>query len=594
VDDRVSLAQQVKAANDIVDVIGTYISLRKAGQTYKGLCPFHDDNRPSFDVDPRRQRYRCWACNQYGDVINFVQEQERVSFLEALEILARRAGISLKNHSSSPHAATRAFMLEQMKWAAGQFHDCLLESPLADAARKYLGERRLNGETIRRFGLGFAPGTGEWLTQRAASAGLSADTLEQLGLIARRNEGPGYYDRFRDRVMFPIRDARGHTVGFGGRILPTSPWADRAPKYYNSAETILFSKSQQLYGIDQARQAATTAGYLAVVEGYTDVLMAHQVGIPQVVATMGTALNEKHVQQLRRVADKVVLVFDADAGGETGVDRALEVFVKNEMDLRVATLPAGLDPCDLLSQRGPEEFQSALTNAVDVLEFKLNRVWAREGSSVEGRRRAVDAVLGVLALAPETHTIKMELIVNRIATRAGLKEENVWKRLNEIRARRADSVSDRSALQGGSAEPPPEARTAKAAPHEVELLEAMLAEPAFVATARAEIEPGQIEHPGLRRLIEELFRLQDEGYPPDLEHLRARVDNAPLMARARELEERGQGKTNRQAFAQDVLARFRQRLATRRKLELQHQLQDAGDDHAAVEILRQFQKHTGS
>lgn len=598
-DDRVTLAQQVKAANDIVDVIGTYVSLRKAGPTYKGLCPFHEDHRPSFDVDPRRQRYRCWACNQYGDVIDFVQEQERVSFLEALEILARRAGISLEKHSSSPHAATRAFMLEQMKWAAGQFHDCLLESPLAEAARKYLGERRLNGESIRRFGLGFAPGTGEWLTQRAASAGLSADTLEQLGLIARRNEGPGYYDRFRDRVMFPIRDARGHTVGFGGRILPSSPLSARAPKYYNSAETILFSKSQQLYGIDLARQAATTAGYLAVVEGYTDVLMAHQVGIPQVVATMGTALNDKHVQQLRRVVDKVILVFDADAGGETGVDRALEVFVTNEMDLRVATLPEGLDPCDLLAQRGPEEFQSALTNSVDVLEFKLNRVWAREGPSVEGRRRAVDAVLGVLALAPKTRTVKMELIVNRIATRAGLKEETVWKRLKDIRegaqrsaSVRAGSVSDRSSNRTGAAET--EVRSAPAALHEIELLEAMLALPDFVATARSEIEPGQVEHPGLRQLLEELYRLHGEGHPPDLEHLRARIDNPPLLARARQLEERGMAKPNRQAFASDVLARFRQRRTARRKLELQNQLQDAGDDYAAVEILRQFQNQHGS
>src|SRR5205085_11532722 len=161
----------------------------------------------------------------------------------------------------------------------------------------------------------------------------------------------GWYDRFRDRILFPIRDVRGHTVGFGGRVLPSSPLAARAPKYYNSCDTPLFKKSEQLYGIDEARHAALKAGYLAVVEGYTDVLMAHQLGVPEVVATMGTALNARHVQQLRRHAPRVVLVFDADAGGETGVDRALEIFVGQDVALRIATLPAGLDPCDLLVPR---------------------------------------------------------------------------------------------------------------------------------------------------------------------------------------------------------------------------------------------------
>jgi DNA primase len=190
---------------------------------------------------------------------------------------------------------------------------------------------------------------------KAASAGIAADMLETVGLIARRNEGRGYYDRFRDRVIFPIRDVTGRTVGFGGRILPSSPVsADRPPpKYYNSAETALFSKSENLYGIEQAKQAAHKAGYLAIVEGYTDVLMAHQHGIGQVVATMGTALNARHIKKLKGVTPRVVLVFDADAGGDAGVDRALEIFVSNDLDLRIATLPEGLDPCDLLSTQGP-------------------------------------------------------------------------------------------------------------------------------------------------------------------------------------------------------------------------------------------------
>jgi DNA primase len=590
-DDRVSQAQQVKSANDIVDVVGSYIALRPAGPTFKGLCPFHDDTRPSFDVDPRRQRFRCWACGKFGDVFDFVQEQERITFAEALELLARRAGISLEKNSSSGQGTTRASMLEQMRWTTQQFHQCLLDSPLAEPARVYLGERRLTGETVRRFGLGFAPAQGEWLVHRAAEAGLAADLMEQLGLIARRSEGNGYYDRFRDRLMFPIRDGRGQTVGFGGRILPSSPNAARAPKYYNSAETVLFSKSDQLYGIDQARQEGTKAGFLAVVEGYTDVLMAHQLGLSQVVATMGTALNDRHARQLRRLVNKVVLVFDADQGGETGVDRALEVFVSHDMDMRVATLPEGLDPCDLLVQQGAEAFRSALTKAVDVLEFKLNRVWAREGSTVEGRSRAVDAVLGILALAPEARTVKLELMVNRIAGRAGLKEETVWQRLKELRG--SARSRDRTAAQGSPAEDTaPSPRQAPAARHEIELMEVLLAEPALVAQAQAALAPDQIEHPGLRRLLECLYQLHDEGVPADIDHLRLRLDNPPLLERARGWHERGLALQNRAAALNDVLARFCERQQMRLRRDLRNQLHAAGDHHAAVELLRRLQNQT--
>jgi DNA primase len=300
--------------------------LRQAGTTYKGLCPFHDDHNPSFTVDPKRQRYRCWSCQKNGDVIFFIQEHERIGFTEALELLARRAGITLEKRADSPQKRQRALMLDGVRWAADLYQHCLLESPIAENARRYLGERRLAGETVRRFGLGFAPPSWDWLVQQANRAGVSLELLEHVGLVASRQDGTGFYDRFRDRVLFPIRNPRGDTVGFGGRILPNSTFALDAPKYYNSTDTELFSKSDQLYGIDLARQAGAKAGYLAVVEGYTDVLMAHQHGVCQVVATMGTALNARHVQQLRRFAERVVLVFDADEGGHSGVDRALEVF----------------------------------------------------------------------------------------------------------------------------------------------------------------------------------------------------------------------------------------------------------------------------
>jgi DNA primase len=589
------VVQRVKAANDIVDVVGSYIALRPAGPTFKGLCPFHDDHRPSFTVDPRWQNYRCWACGKFGDVLTFVQEHDKVSFPEALELLARRAGITLEKNADSQQNRSRAFMLEVARWAAEQFQRCLLDGPQAEAARLYLGQRQLSGETVRRFSLGYAPIEGDWLVGLARSGKLSLEVLEQVGLIGKRQEGSGYYDRFRDRVIFPIRDARGQVVGFGGRILPTSPLSERGPKYYNSADTPLFSKSENLYGIDQARQAGASAGYLAVVEGYTDVLMAQQMGVPQVVATMGTALNARHIRQLRRFVPRVVLVFDADAGGESGINRALEVFVSHDVELCVATLPAGLDPCDLLVQKGPQPFQTALTNAVDVLEFKLNRVLSTvAGEGVEGRRRAIDEVLRVVALAPElpgqAGAVKRELVVTRISQRLGLKEETLWARLAELRASKrtvpdrepANKISERDS----AAEEP----KVKASPLELDLLRVLLADPQLVPVAQAAIELRSIEHPRLRLLLELLYRLSAEGEVPDLDHVRLRIDNPALMARALELQEMGRAHGDRPGWLQKILACFRERQELPVKQQIQNQLHAIScDDKVPEELFRQYQ-----
>ena len=577
--DWAALTQQIKEANDIVAVVGGYISLRPAGPTFKGLCPFHDDKHPSLDVDPRRQRYKCWACSKSGDVFNFVQEFEHVSFIEARELLARRAGISLENSSRKLQGPSRASMLDVMRWAAERFQHCLLESDLAEPARIYLGERKLAGETVRRFGLGFAPASWDWLVQQAASAKMSTELLETVGLIAKRDQGRGgYYDRFRDRVMFPIRDVAGRTVGFGGRILPNSPDADRSPKYYNSAETPLFSKSDQLYGADLARTAATKAGCVAIVEGYTDVLMAHQYDIANVVATMGTALNARHVQKLKGLAPRVVLVFDADAGGETGVDRAMEVFVSHDVDLGVATLPEGLDPCDLLVAQGPEPFQKALDAAIDVFEFKLQRVWATGAQGgVEGQRRAVEQMLEILARGPEERSVKLELMVNRIAHRLNLKEETLWSRLKELRASRRGSA-DRT-----EAKPQEEERSAPAARHEVLLLEVLLAYPGLVGRARAEIKLDDIEHPGLRLLLDCLYRLEAEGKQADLDHLPGRLDNERLLTTARKLRERGLEVADGPAELRGVMARFVERRMASVRQALKERL-EARDMATAAEL----------
>ena len=583
--DRAALTKQVKEASDIVAIIDNYVQLRPAGASFKGLCPFHNDHNPSFQVDPKFQNFRCWSCNKFGDVFTFIQEYEKVSFLEARSILAQRAGIDLADEEG-PNVA-RFQQLDAIRWAAEQYQKCLLDDAAGEAARRYLGERKLAGDIVRKFGLGFAPQSGEWLQARAERAGIPFETLEEVGLIARRQSGPGWYDRFRDRVMFPVKNASGQTVGFGGRIMPGSSLAERSPKYYNSSDTALFSKSELLYGLEVARQAATTAGYLAVVEGYTDVLMAHQCGVPQVVATMGTALNARHVQQLRRYAPRVVLVFDADAGGSTGVDRALEIFVSEKVDLAIATLPEGLDPCDLLLAQGVEPFKKALETAVDALDFKMNQMLAREaGSGVEGQRRVIDAVLSVVALAPaggdQAMQMKRELIVTRMSHRLGVREETVWSRLRELRSARREPAKRQLEEAPRPAAPAPQ--------HERELVELLLVEPGLVEQAREKIELAEITHAGARSLVEILYQLQEDGETPDLDGLRERLADPALARAALELQDIGRRSTaDRQVWFRQIASVFDALRTREAKQELKSQLSAAPDFQTELELLRRLQ-----
>ena len=594
----VELKRTVKSANDIIDVVAEYIPIHPAGKSFKAICPFHNDTHPSLTIDRTYQNYRCWACGAHGDVFDFVMNMDKVSFGEALRMLAERAGIALRPEQARPEDQARARLLQVMRWAQEQYQGCLLENPLGSQARQYIGTRKLSGAMVRQFGLGFAPIAGDWLVQLAGREQISLELLEQVGLIAPRDENRGYYDRFRDRVMFPIRDVRGQTVGFGGRILPDSALAARGPKYYNSADTPLFNKSDLLFGLDQSRHAGSAAGMLAVVEGYTDVMMAHQHGINHVVATMGTALNARHVAQLRRYVPKVVLVFDGDAGGATGVDRALELFVSQDAELAIATLPDGLDPCDLLCQPGgPEQFRQILAEAQDALEFKLNQLLQHESiHSVDGSRRIVDAVLGIMALAPrvpnQAGQVRQELIISRLAHRLGLRQETVWARLGELRnnqpRRPITPTTTHPAPVGGSVSTPASGRPR---PIERQLLELLLAEPVFVADAAKTISPSRITHSGLKRLLEELYDLYDRGERPDMDALRVRLLDRPDLAKvALDFREVGEKITERAEWFQQILRRFDAEQSEAETRLLKEQLSSGSVDHdQARELLRRLQ-----
>jgi DNA primase len=584
----------VKQANDIVDVIGEHgVALTRRGRVYKGLCPFHNDHRPSMDVDPHSQRFRCWACGKNGDVFNFIQEKEKVSFAEALRTLAERAHIELKRGSRAKDQL-KAKQLELMKWAAEQFHQNLFIDANAHALTYLVRERRLTRETIEQYTIGYAPNDRGWLLRQAEGL-WPVSLLGDVGLIF-LTEGRNPSDRFRDRIMFPIRDGRGRTVGFGGRILSGSAQAGSLPKYYNTSDTQLFKKSQNLYGIDRARPAAEKAGFIAVVEGYTDVLMAHQMGVLPVVATLGTALNSQHIAELRKCASRVVLVFDADAGGQGGVDSALKLFLQHEVDLAVATLPEGQDPCDFLLQHGPDAFRDVLTHAQDALDFKISRVCTAERlATTEGQRQALEDVLQTIAQIPDLPRqelqIKQQLVLTRLAQRFSVKEDTLWKRHDELRRQRRPASPITSTSPSPTPTPPVPAQ--RPDPEERELLELLLAHPGLMGKASAQIPTEEVRHPGLRRVLVELYDLHEAARPVTPERLRVWMEGRPTGSdRLAHYQQAGLARAgDAQAWFAQLVEAFARRRRKAQAEAAREQLRSHPDGSVPVDLLRRLQNN---
>lgn len=435
---------RIRTAVDIVDLVGSYVQLRRQGANFVGLCPFHEDRRPSFNVNPARQTWKCWVCDLGGDVFSFLMEKERVSFVEALQMLADRSGVALpakpvagKNRNSDP--SVKKSMYEAMAWAVETFHRCFLNDPIATEARSYLADRGINADSVERFKIGYSPDSWNWLGDQAGKKGYSADLLESVGLLVKSDRGT-HYDRFRGRLLFPINDPQGRPISIGGRVLPGA--AKDQAKYVNCNETRLYHKSHQLYALDIARESIQKNHAAVVMEGYTDVIMAYQHGVKNAVACCGTALGENHIGLLRRYCDTVVLLLDGDEAGQKRTNEILELFIAAQMDLRVATLPDDLDPCDFLLERGGEAMQAVLAKTVDALEHKLT-IACRGFDPINDTHRAnvaLEQVLGLLAkasrinlLQDESVRMRQNQILNRLSRQFGIETLTLRERLESLR-----------------------------------------------------------------------------------------------------------------------------------------------------------------
>lgn len=389
---------QVLAAVNVVELIGQTVKLKRRGKDYVGLCPFHQEKTPSFHVKPDKQYFICYGCKAAGNAIDFVIKRDRVEFVEALKALARHAGIELPRFGQTrQNTNERQAMLEAHSAAAALFEKLLSDPKSGQAPRAYLKQRGFAEDSLRNFAIGFVPDFWDTLLKSDISKKFPVGLLQQAGLIKPREAG-GFYDTFRNRIMFPIRDESGRIIAFGGRVMPGS---EDPAKYLNSPETPLFSKGRSIFGIDRARQRIVETRTVAVVEGYTDVVMAHQFGATNVVSILGTAMTEQHVATLRRYADRIVLLFDADTAGDTAVNRAVELFLTQPVEIAIASMPHGLDPDEFLLKAGLSGFEELLATAQDALAYKwkqLERAMAAT-DDLTGHQQAIQRYLEVLASA---------------------------------------------------------------------------------------------------------------------------------------------------------------------------------------------------
>ena len=520
-----SFIDEVLNRTDIVEVIDTRVPLKKAGREFKACCPFHTEKTPSFTVSQVKQFYHCFGCGEHGTAITFLMDYEHMEFVEAIEELARRAGLEVPRETGTTHSQTPSTLLHYalLERVADYYQEQLRTHPQAGRAVEYLKQRGLTGEVAARFNIGFAPPGWENIAAALDADGTIHKQLLELGLTIERDTGGSAYDRFRDRIQFPIRDRRGRTIGFGGRVLD-----DSTPKYLNSPESPVFHKGQELYGLFEARKAVRKLERILVVEGYMDVVALAQFGINYAVATLGTATTHEHLERLFRTVPEVVFCFDGDRAGREAAWRALEntlPVLRDGREARFLFLPDGEDPDSLVRKIGKEALEQQIATATHLSDFFFERLATQlDINSIDGRARLVTLAKPLLSKLPDS-TFR-QLMVEQLAGLAQTSPDLIAGRL-EI----PPQTDSPPPLQ----KPAPARQSGQKSPVR-QALELLLYQPSLAADISL---PAFLQHcdvAGVPLLIEVLELLQQQ---PELstgallEHWRGREEGRSLYQLAR-------------------------------------------------------------
>jgi DNA primase len=574
------LLDQIRNASDIVDVIGSYIPLKRAGANFVALCPFHREKTPSFNVNPHRQIFHCFGCHKGGDVISFVRDYESLSFVEAVKRLAEKANIPLEFENDPNYRQTRELkelLLEIHEKITQTWHQLLLEDRNAEAARAYLRSRAVDEEAVKLFRLGYAPDAWDHTVNWALSKQYELSNVERGGLILKRERGEGYYDRFRGRLIFPICDDQGRVIGFSGRVLDAEA---KTAKYVNSPETPLFTKGRVFFGLDKSKRAILDAQTAIVCEGQLDLIRCMVNGVQNVVAPQGTALTGDQARVLKRYCEEVVLCFDADAAGLNAAERSFESLAGIGLTVRVASVPQPHDPDSFIRERGADAFRSLVDDAPGYFDFLLERLRKDNDVSTDRGRLAVVQAMGT-ALDKGRSPILTDTYTRKIAMLLGLSVEAVREGLRRAtRGRRTMENEEMGGLSGElESAPKPNA-------HEMWLLHLLLKEDDLLEWFGHHLNPEWISHPG----VKELFCSRLSDHDCSLASFVSGTTSDGLRAMASEVlaDEREIHEPERQA--EDLVLKLRNRhfdseLGRLRALSASGEL----DDEQQLDLLRQME-----
>ncbi|MGE5173626.1 MAG: DNA primase [Betaproteobacteria bacterium] len=489
------IISRVRDSIDIIDLISGYVSLKKTGKNNVGLCPFHAEKTPSFSVNPDKQIFHCFGCGVGGDVFKFLELQEGLSFPEAVKRLADRTGIRLPA-DSRPHREDkkagdeRAALLKIVADAADYFSK-ELDGPVGSAARAYLKKRGVSDAIIKNFALGFS--TPEWdgLLRHLKQKGYASGLMEKAGLIVKRSEGDGHYDRFRGRIIFPIRDISGNVIAFGGRVMD-----DSLPKYLNSPETPLYSKSNVLYCLDKAKEPARKYDHFIIVEGYLDAIACHQYGVSNATATLGTALTEGHLRLMRRFTKNLKLIFDPDPAGVKAALRSFDLLVGSGMNVKVVSLPGGDDPDTFLKKNGYDSFIASLKDAVPLMDFVLGQVVkGGAGTAIGDKVTQAGEMLGFIAKLPSS--IEQNHYLKKTAEALDVSEADLRQEMAKVAKPETGTGRTQAGVSGQHRRP-------KA---EESLIHLMLKDEKIARSLRGQIRPQDFTDPLFRRAAERIFEV---------------------------------------------------------------------------------------
>lgn len=501
------VVDEVRARADIVEVIGEHVALKRAGKEYKARCPFHEERTPSFYVVPAKGFYKCFGCNESGDVFTFLMKRLGLSFVDAVKVVADRAGVEIREVTRGRGEDPNRELHEANAFARSYFERTLWDETAGEKARAYLQKRGIGKDVAERFGLGYAPDQWRGLREAAAVHGIEDAVLLEVGLLIQREEGKEPYDRFRDRVVFPIESSSGKVLAFGGRVLEKS--GPGAPKYLNSPETKVYHKGEVLYGLSWAKNAIRREEGALVVEGYMDAVSLAAGGIENVVAPLGTSMTESQARLLARYCTRVFLLFDSDQAGLKASFRAGDILLAAGLHPAVVTLPPGEDPDTVIRKEGPDSIREYLRQAVDVLDRKLQILEERDYfSSIEGTRDAVDRLLPTLRAAKDPAL--RDIYVAKVAERTGVRRETLGAEMakadGDPGGRMAHRTRSRTPARGAVRAMPPGA--------ERKLLLLLVHNRDYVDFAAERLGPEEFLDAALRVVFQALVEDPDLTHPP--------------------------------------------------------------------------------